>query len=414
MSAIKGDFTGFTFNGIHSSELGLTRVSDGSRYSETLFPTIQEKTVQIPGKDGTFYFGSFYTSRAFNISVAFEDLTEEQFVKIRRVFGDKKIHDLIFDETPYKIYRVKSTGSPNLKYVCFNKDADKFDRDYQDNNEIQNKRDLYEVGSRSPYGRVYKGEGQLNFIAYYPFARSRFKYIDEYTIVNIPEWGSMDTASADDVHYNLYDWANSIGLKRSDSSLMINGSSHQIDQVEINWGETASTPGTGGVAFYNPGDFPTDFNLYLLYGVGNFSGTFSNISINYDEDHFITIEKIKLDSNEYGIRINSKLNLIEGLSADIEEVTDTNGKNPFKEHWYYYNNNSQLVFCRPNMTTPASNTTYYKATTYYPSGNIYNYGITSGDFFKLPITDNLKWMNLTTTQLSRFGQGIIEYDYLFY
>jgi len=40
MSVIKGDFLGFTFNGVHSSELGLTRVSDGSRYNENLYPTI--------------------------------------------------------------------------------------------------------------------------------------------------------------------------------------------------------------------------------------------------------------------------------------------------------------------------------------------------------------------------------------
>jgi hypothetical protein len=26
---------------------------------------------------------------------------------------------LVFDETPYKYYNVKSTGNPNLKYICF-------------------------------------------------------------------------------------------------------------------------------------------------------------------------------------------------------------------------------------------------------------------------------------------------------
>ena len=30
---------------IHSSELGIIRVSDGSRFSENLLPTIQDKTV---------------------------------------------------------------------------------------------------------------------------------------------------------------------------------------------------------------------------------------------------------------------------------------------------------------------------------------------------------------------------------
>jgi hypothetical protein len=34
------DFIGFTFNGKHSSELGIVRTSDGSRFNENLLPTI--------------------------------------------------------------------------------------------------------------------------------------------------------------------------------------------------------------------------------------------------------------------------------------------------------------------------------------------------------------------------------------
>jgi len=33
------DFVGFTFNGIHSSELNVVRVSDSNRYTEDLLPT---------------------------------------------------------------------------------------------------------------------------------------------------------------------------------------------------------------------------------------------------------------------------------------------------------------------------------------------------------------------------------------
>jgi hypothetical protein len=61
------DFTGFSFNGVHSSELGIVRISDGSRYNEDLLPTLQDKTIQVPGGDGTYYFGSYYTQRTFPI-----------------------------------------------------------------------------------------------------------------------------------------------------------------------------------------------------------------------------------------------------------------------------------------------------------------------------------------------------------
>ena len=117
MTALKGDFLGFQFDNIHSSELGIMRVSDGNRYTENLLPTIQDKTNQIPGDHGTFFFGSYYTQRPINFSIAFDNLSEEQMRKIKEVFGDGKIHDLIFDESPYKVYKVKVNGTPNLKYI---------------------------------------------------------------------------------------------------------------------------------------------------------------------------------------------------------------------------------------------------------------------------------------------------------
>ena len=76
MSILKGDYIGFKYNNIHSSELGIIRVSNGSRFEENLLPNMQDKTVQIPGSDGSYYFGSYYTSRQINLSFAFDGMTE--------------------------------------------------------------------------------------------------------------------------------------------------------------------------------------------------------------------------------------------------------------------------------------------------------------------------------------------------
>ena len=149
MSIIKGDFLGFTFDDVHSSELGITRISDGSRYTENLLPTIQDKTIQVPGSDGTYYHGSFYTQKAFNFPIAFDSLTEEQLRKIKVLFADKKIHNLIFDELPYKIYKVKTIGTPNLEYICFD-EKDKYRERYDDFNfSSMTKEDLYGYGNMS-------------------------------------------------------------------------------------------------------------------------------------------------------------------------------------------------------------------------------------------------------------------------
>ena len=140
----RDDYMGFTYNGKHSSELGIVRVSGGSRFNENLLPTIQDKTVQVPGGDGMYYFGSYYTQRPFTVNYAFDSLDEAGIAELKRRFGDKQIHDLIFDETPYKVWSAKVTGTATLKYLPF-KEGDT--------------------------NRLYKGEGSIQFTCYYPFAR---------------------------------------------------------------------------------------------------------------------------------------------------------------------------------------------------------------------------------------------------
>ena len=163
-SQTSSDYIGFTFNGVHSSTLGIKRTSEGSRFNENLLPTIQDKTVQVPGGDGMYHFGSYYTQRQFNISYAFDALTEEQLSEIKRVFGDKKIHTLIFDEMPFKTYQAKVTGSASIKYIPF---------------------------AEGETNRIYKGEGSIQFTAYDPYAHCKEKYLnnDYYkNFNNIEEW----------------------------------------------------------------------------------------------------------------------------------------------------------------------------------------------------------------------------------
>ena len=149
----QGDYMGFSYGTkadgtpMHSSDLGIVRVSDGSRFNENLLPTIQDKTVQIPGGDGTYYFGSYYTQRQFTIPFAFDDLSEEELANLKRHFGDKQVHDLIFDEAPYKTYRAKVTGTATIKYIPF---------------------------AEGKNNRLYKGEGSIQFTCYEPFARCTF------------------------------------------------------------------------------------------------------------------------------------------------------------------------------------------------------------------------------------------------
>ena len=252
--ALKGDFIGFSFNEHRSESLGIVRVSDGSRYNEDLVPTTQDKTVQVPGGDGFYYFGSDYTQRQFSINIAFDELTEKQFRELQQVFGTKELGKLIFDERPYKYYMVKS-GKPQLKYICFGKEGE----------------------------RIYKGEGTLTFTAYYPFAKSIFKFLNEYNDKNKDEWKEASGMKAEKGTY---------------------------DTVSDN----------GSISVYNAGDLETDFILKFSLPVDN--TPIGDIKITLSKENVGKVEAF-LDLNGFskkgadtGFQINTKTNLIEGFNAE--------------------------------------------------------------------------------------------------
>lgn len=363
MSVLKGTLIGFSYgvpgNLIHSSELGIMRVSEGNRYNDNLLPTAQEKTTQVPGDDGTYYFGTYYTQKSFSLSIAFDEVNDSQLRRMRKLFGEKGLHQLIFDEMPYKIYNVKVSGSPNFKYIAFDQEELGAEFDYS--------ADLYgrygETGSDNgdfyqgppihvPTKRVYKGEATINFIAYTPFAHSRYKYSDQYTVENIPEWGDLTQYGASAIYENIEEWGYSVPLIRSDYSLESQGIEYIIDQ-----------PGWHNVLVYNPGDFETPF----VFTVKN-EGTIPEFNIfTPDLDKSLYISEIPLATGDAGYRINTKLHLIEGI--------DSNG----------------------NVT-----------------GTIYNRYIGGGDFFSIPILSEPALMEYHCNPDLTSDAFSISYDYLFF
>ena len=246
------DFVGFSFGGVHSSTLGIIRTSEGSRYNQNLLPTIQEQTVQVPGGEGTYYFGSNYTQRQFSIFIAFDSLTEALFRKLLDTFGTKELKQLVFDEVPYKYYMVKTTGLPQLKYICFDEDGE----------------------------RIYKGEGTLNFIAYFPFAKSVYKFLSEYSDLDYP---------------NKDEWDAFTNMKSTKGSY----------------------DGTGTtINLFNAGQLETDFYAYFKFTTGSLA--FSNVRIETNSKTIgvLNFSTMAAQGSDTYIRINSKTNLIEGCTKE--------------------------------------------------------------------------------------------------
>ena len=256
------DFCGFTWRGKHSSEYGIIRVSDGSRYNDTILPAFQDTTQKMPGSDGTLYWESFYTNKTFSINIAFDHLTEDNYRKLRQWLNGKDRGELIFDEAPYKAYTVKIKDPPQLKTICFMEDGK----------------------------RIYKGEGTISFVAYYPFARGRYKFETDITdikdIVNVEEWISAS------------------GLK---------------DATKDNYNSFSEE---GSCNLYNAGDLPTDFKLIV-----NIENKPTNITLKNNENQIIGSLNFSLakQGGDTYVRFNSATQLIEGLIKSTDGEFELTG-----------------------------------------------------------------------------------------
>lgn len=253
-----GDFTGFSFNGTHIDNVRIVRVSDGSRYNDTILPTFTDKTVAVPGGNGTYFFGSYYTQKPFTLQVAFDELTEENLRTLRQTFNGQVVGDLVFDEEPYKRYIVKVQSAPQFKYLCFDTETNSVINDIYEFNETYN-------------GRVYKGEGTIQFVAYEPFARSVSKQLNDYTQANKSEWAASSGMLASLSGYDTY----------SSSRFRI----------------------------YNPGDLPTDFKILMTKA--SFV-SLTQIALDSNQLNFGT--KVAADITDNYICIDTKANMICGMT----------------------------------------------------------------------------------------------------
>ena len=285
-------FTGFKFGGKRSSELGITRVSGGDRYEDILHPEIKNRTTEIPGLNGEYYFGSDFGIRSFDIEIAFDHLTEEQFRKLRKVFGTKYIQELIFDECPYKKYMAKLESPVELSYVCFDESnytwqqMDGIGRTQAERADHNCK--VYDGTTQ----RIYKGEGKMTFVCYFPFAKSNFKVL--------PEEGNEYYEGSDE-------WAISSGIL-------------SLEDKQANGIDVYSN---GIIRIYNPGDVETGFRLYVPPNAAGQSITlfYNGAQLVIDP---ITLKENSTGSVDVGVMIDTNTGLINGLASAITLDEDGN------------------------------------------------------------------------------------------
>ena len=237
------DLTGFKFGDYHSSQFGLIRVSNGSRYNEYLLPTLKNTTTDVPGMEGTLYFGTQKTTRSFQVDMAFDSLTEEDIRDIREWLTGA--HSLIFDERPYIQYMCILNSAPQLKYLTFEENGE----------------------------RIYKGELSVNFISYLPYGYSidGKKFIDDFLDENFEEWSNASHLA----YKNFYEGE----------------TLRTYDKFEGN-----------NVYVYNGGDVEADYVLTCYFS----EGASAKVSMN-DVFYEFSLRAKSANSTHLELSVNSKL-----------------------------------------------------------------------------------------------------------
>lgn len=260
----KGAFLGFKFNGIHSSELGIVRINTGDRAELALSPNFKDNTIEVPGSDGLFYFNTKIQQYQYNLNFAYEKLSEKDIRDLRQAFEVTKIGELIFDENPFKAYTVKVSTPPKLSYMVFGEDG----------------------------SRIYNGEGALTFTAFYPYAHSVHKFLDEYE----SEWTLKQ----------ISEWSGASGMKLTQGT---------YDGLENG----------NGILLFNPGDIEADFIAYY-----SLPTSLASIQIIDNPLCKLLLNPITAIGEDSYIGINTKLRLI--IGGTMSGTTFTSSGNIYNKN----------------------------------------------------------------------------------
>ena len=293
------DLTGFKFGDYHSSQFGLIRVSNGSRYNEYLLPTLKNTTTDVPGMEGTLYFGTQKTTRSFQVDMAFDSLTEEDIRDIREWLTGA--HSLVFDERPYIQYMCMLNSAPQLKYLTFEENGE----------------------------RIYKGELSVNFVSYLPYGYSidGKKFIDDFLDENFEEWSNASHLA----YKNFYEGE----------------TLRTYDKFEGN-----------NVYVYNGGDVEADYVLTCYFS----EGATAKISMN-DVSYEFSLRAKSANSTHLELSVNSKLQYARCRDVNIANgvitgISDYEIMLPSTEMFKIPVGQS-LITCT-NIDTSAPNTIDYK------------------------------------------------------
>lgn len=343
------DERGFTFGGKHSSEFGIFRTSSNNRNQKSIIPSVKDYTVDRPGADGIYYFGASYQKREFTISYAFKGLTKQQLAALKNwLNSNKELRELILDEEPHKLWMAKIVQSAQAYYVGFEENGK-----------------LY-----------YNGEGSVIFGCPYPFARSRFEYMEQaFQLFDI----GIGLAQFIRCNEHYFSWLLKCDEPEHHKGTFIRTTDLTKD-LFLRWMNQLGFPYNAQYGQYqysqfllrNIGDLPMDYKLYFKLPND------TQYPLNIELALLCNGEKIEDKRLVLSIRSRQKMESIYGRGRDEYISIDTSSR--------------MIEGLDKDLL---------------PTGRIYNSAIVEGDFFTIPLGEQALYVSREPEK------GAIEYHYLF-
>lgn len=319
-------FIGFSYGDRHSSEFGILRTSKSNRH-DSLFLSTVDVTTNLSTVDGTYYWGSKFQSRTISVSFAFYGLNEKQLSSIKEFFGGKQIRPLIFDEFPNRVWSAKLGGTSIMKHLCFENEKE----------------------------RYYCGEGEFSFSVYYPFARSRYQYLEDYVDNVVPK--NIESDFVNELKNYIENKNNSINMAIDFDEWLTRYSF--LKQSDFWFEDIDVIPSKKEYGFYNEGS-------YLIRNIGDI------------EMPFKMYFPINENPQNFHIKCNNKEIVLSNIIAKGQD--------------------KYIVLDSYALTINGCDENYQK------TKNLYNNKISKGELFMLPIGEITLEANI---------EGILDFNYLY-
>lgn len=315
MSLRDRSFISFSYGGKDIEDFNLIAIIDGDRMSRATYGEFEDLTTSYEIVDGQFYWGTHFLNNTLDLTLATDEITENELEDFKQWFKPGQIKELILAEHPNRGAWARVSTTPTYEMLPFEKKVTRKVAGIE----------------RETSTTVYRGTIELSFIMDEPFWHSLYNIIEPYyydkdhkftSMLTEQRDGAIETVSDRDFLKVIFeDGVPHRSMIKSNLYMFGNeqqwGTETLSDQVSAYCYYCGNAPGRPRIEFTIT---PTFDNLsYISYPLNTYSkianpnlGTYNTISVGSSTMRF-TLPSLYLGYNQ---AINVVRSMYAGEAAD--------------------------------------------------------------------------------------------------